>query len=93
MAKAGSVLVAVIAVMLGLFFGYVGVTMLVANENLASAESESWTFLGVFGESSSSASVATEPWMGMVFLVMGGAVLLFGLRALFVAFEGRGDIG
>lgn len=88
MAKAGSILVASFAVILGLFFGFVGVTFLMENDSFASGQSESRQFL-IFGESSSGAEVPTAPWIGVLFLVFGAAVLLFGLRALFVAFEGK----
>lgn len=93
MAKAGSVAVALVAAILGLFLGFVGVTFLMNSDNLANASSESETFLGVFGSSSSEAGVPTEPWMGFAFLIFGGALLMFGLRALYTAFEGRSDLG
>lgn len=91
MAKPGSVVVALLAVVIGLFLGFAGVTFILASPELAGASEESRTFLGLFGDSSGSASVPAGPWMGLVMLLMGGALLLFGLRAMFVTFEGRGE--
>ncbi|HEX2022843.1 MAG TPA: hypothetical protein VHH36_09010 [Candidatus Thermoplasmatota archaeon] len=93
MAKAGSVVVAFFAIVLGIFLGFVGVTFLLQGEDLASSRSDSWSFLGAFGESDSEASLPVGPWMGLVFLLTGAGVLVFGLRALFTTFEGRSDLG
>jgi TRAP-type C4-dicarboxylate transport system permease small subunit len=92
LAKAGSLVVAALAVALGLFLGYVGVTQMIAAGSFASGSSETHSgFLGLGGGSSTSSSVNTGAWVGLVVALVGAAALLFGLRALFVAFEGRGE--
>lgn len=93
-AKAGSVVVSVFAVILGLLLGFAGVTILLENGSFATSESESSSsFLGLFGQSSATGDVPTGPWMGLVFLLVGAGALMFGLRALYTTFEGRSDLG
>ncbi|MHB8606261.1 MAG: hypothetical protein ACYDCK_13505 [Thermoplasmatota archaeon] len=91
MAKPSSVFVAVIALLIGVLLGYVGINEMLAAGTFGSAQAQSHSsFLGLFGNgSSSSGSVATPAWVGLLIAVVGASAFLFGLRALFVAVEGR----
>lgn len=93
MAKMGSVVVGLVAVFLGLALGYVGITMMMQAGAFATGESsQSSGILGIGGESSQSASVPTSPWIGLLLALVGVGALFFGLRALFVTSEGRGEV-
>lgn len=90
MVNAGSVAVSAAAIVLGVALGVGGVFVMLQAGSFFSAESEGSTFLGLFGESRQSASAGTPAFVGLLAALLGVSLLLFGFRALFVAFEGRG---
>lgn len=92
MVKAGSVSVGLFALFLGLLLGVVGLWVMAEAGSFGSAEREQHSsFLGLWGDGSSeSASINTGAFIGLIVALVGASALLFGLRALFVSFEGRG---
>lgn len=93
MANPGSVALAVVALFAGAALGYFGVSMMLEAGSFVSQTAEQDSgFLGLGSSSSQSASVNTAAFVGLVLALAGGSALLFGARALFIAFEGRGEI-
>lgn len=92
MAKPGSIVVASLALLLGIALAFGGILLMLDAGSFVSAEREQNDgILGVFGGSSESASVDTAPWIGLIVALLGGSLLLFGVRGLYVTFEGRGE--
>lgn len=92
MANLGSVVVAMFAILIGLAVGGGGVLLMLEAGSFADASSsQSSGLLGLGSSSEQSASVGTPAWVGLLLAIVGAAVLVFGLRALFVTFEGRGE--
>lgn len=93
MANPGSLAVAIVALFVGAALGFVGVNMMLDAGSFMSQEAEQDSgLLGVGSSSSQSASVNTAAWVGLVLALAGLSALGFGGRALFIAFEGRGEI-
>lgn len=90
MAKAGSIVVSVVALVLGLVLGAGGLLFLFGAGSFVSVEREqSNGVLGLFGGSGERATVDTAPWVALIVALVGVALLLFGFRGLYVTFEGR----
>lgn len=90
MAKPGSVVVAVGAILIGGLIAVGGVLFMLEAESFFGAEAEQESgFLGLWGSSSESAQMNTPAWVGLLAALLGGGLLMFGFRALFATFEGR----
>lgn len=90
MAKPGSVVVAVGAILIGGLIAVGGVLFMLQAESFFAAESERESGLfGLWGSSSDSAEMNTPAWVGLLAALLGGALLMFGFRALYATFEGR----
>lgn len=92
MVSTGRLMVASFATLLGIALGLAGVIMtLDAGSFGSSAYEQDNGILGIGGGSSQSASIDTPAWVGLFLAAMGASALLFGLRAMFASFEGRGQ--
>jgi hypothetical protein len=93
MANPGSIVVASVALVFGLAVAVAGVVMMLeAGSFVTSSASQSGGLLGMGASSTYESSVNTPAWVGLVLALGGAGALAFGARALFVAFEGRGQV-
>lgn len=91
MVNPGSVLVSVFAIVLGGALGVVGLDAMLDAGSFVSHDAERHDgLLGIGGGARESASVQTPAWVGLLVALVGASAFLFGLRALYVTFEGRG---
>ena len=93
MAKAGSIVVASVALVFGIAAAAAGLLlMLDAGSFVTSSATQESGLLGLGSSASQEASINTPAWVGL-FLALGGAgALAFGARGLYVTFEGRGEV-
>lgn len=90
MPKMGQVAVATIALILGALFLFAGVTFLVQGEDGEAASMDDRSFFDSFGETQTQDGMPTTPWMGVVFLVMGVALVAYAAHALYTTLR-RGE--
>lgn len=90
MPKAGAIVVSTAAILFGALLGLAGVLVMLDAGSFFSAESSQESgMLGLFGGSTQEARMDTLAWIGLLVAAVGAGLLLFGFRALHVAFEGR----